>query len=73
MSQARWLASNRVILPAPDCPAISRAQVASTPQASGDTMPIPVITTRRIGFPCRKSPPRLPRKPRERQASIAAP
>ena len=52
------LASKRVILPAPDCPATSRAQVSSTPQASGDTMPSPVMTTRRIGRPlARKSAP----------------
>ena len=51
MSHARWLASKRVIFPAPDCPATSRAQVASTPQASGDTIPSPVITTRRIRTP----------------------
>ena len=48
MSQARCAASNRVIFPAPDCPATSRAQVSSTPQASGDTMPSPVMTTRRM-------------------------
>ena len=53
MSQARWLASKRVILPAPDCPAISRDQVSSTPQASGETMPSPVMTTRRISAPLR--------------------
>ncbi len=43
-------ASNRVIGPAPDCPAISRSQVASTPQARGVTIPSPVTTTRRIRF-----------------------
>jgi hypothetical protein len=48
MWQARWLGSNRVIRPAPDRPSISRAQVASTPLARGVTIPMPVITTRRI-------------------------
>src|ERR1041385_5644084 len=34
------------ILRAPLCPAISRDEVASTPQASGVTIPRPVTTTR---------------------------
>ncbi len=50
MSVARCDASKRVIFPAPDCPATSRAQVSSTPHASGVTMPSPVITTRRVGI-----------------------
>ncbi len=45
---ANPLASNRVIGPAPDRPATRRLQVSSTPQARGETMPMPVITTRRI-------------------------
>ncbi len=49
MLHGRWLASKLAIRPAPDCPATSRAQVSSTPQASGVTSPSPVITTRRIG------------------------
>src|SRR5690606_9481663 len=51
MVQARWLASKLEIVPAPDSPATNRDQVSSTPQASGVTRPIPVITTRRIGPP----------------------
>jgi len=33
---------------APDWPARSRAHVSSTPEASGETNPIPVTTTRRM-------------------------
>ena len=57
MVQASWLGSNRVMRPAPDRPALSRAHVSSTPHASGETMPIPVITTRRIAAPVPKARP----------------
>jgi hypothetical protein len=40
-----------VIGPAPDLPAKSLAHVSSTFAANGDTMPKPVITTRRISNP----------------------
>src|SRR5690554_2514382 len=46
----RCEASNHVIGPAPDCPSIRRAHVSSTPQASGETIPSPVMTTRRMGL-----------------------
>src|SRR5690625_212402 len=46
----RCEASNHVIGPAPDCPSIRRVQVSSTPQASGETIPSPVMTTRRMGL-----------------------
>src|SRR6478609_5335977 len=45
----RSLASKLVMGPAPLAPASRRAQLGSTPQASGVTMPSPVTTTRRIG------------------------
>jgi hypothetical protein len=48
--QARSETSKSVIPPAPLCPARSLAQVGSTPQPRGVTMPRPVTTTRRIRF-----------------------
>src|SRR5579871_1403742 len=43
-------ASNLVIGPAPDSPAIRLAQAVATSHPSGVTSPIPVITTRRMCF-----------------------
>src|SRR6185437_1000229 len=45
---ARSSVRNLVMALAPDCPARRRAQVSSTPQASGVTRPRPVTTTLRI-------------------------
>ena len=52
-------ASKRVIGPAPDLPASRRSHVASTPDASGVTIPSPVTTTLRIGnsFSCSQFQP----------------
>src|SRR6266702_5117401 len=47
---ARSSTLNLVMALAPDCPASSRDQVSSTPQASGVTRPRPVTTTLRMGF-----------------------
>src|SRR6056297_1312676 len=56
-SQAYFVAtfsgSNRVIVPAPDCPSRSLLQLSSTPEARGVTKPSPVTTTRRILLPFR--------------------
>ena len=68
MPVGRCVASKRVIFPAPDWPATSRAQVSSTPHASGVTMPRPVMTTRRIAI-ASPSPKVLPHIPNKRGAT----
>ncbi len=54
--QGRSDTSNVSTLAAAASPSIRRFQVASTPQASGDTMPRPVTTTRFIELPQPASP-----------------
>src|SRR5438105_2457929 len=48
MRQAYALASNFVIGPIPERPSTSPCQVGSLPTPSGEIMPIPVTTTRRL-------------------------
>src|SRR3954452_20381289 len=48
MRQAYALASNFVIGPMPERPSTSPCQVGSLPTPSGEIMPIPVTTTRRL-------------------------
>src|SRR6056297_456683 len=56
----RWLASKCPMRAAPDRPARRRDHVSSTPQASGDSIPSPVTTTRlmTISAPCHRETPR---------------
>ena len=48
---ARLLASNLLIVVAPDCPSSNDFQVCSTPQPKGVTIPNPVTTTLLIFLP----------------------
>src|SRR5437588_6008474 len=50
--QAYALASNFVIGPTPERPSTSPCQVGSLPTPSGEIMPIPVTTTRRLVMEC---------------------
>src|ERR1700680_254777 len=57
MRVANWEASNLVIVPTPQLPAQSAAQLASVPIPSDDTRPMPVTTTRLFTIPPVRSCP----------------
>src|SRR5262245_6609215 len=59
MRQANADESKRVIGPTPETPRTRASQLSRAPSPSGDTMPMPVITTRLAIVAPRSSRPRL--------------